>query len=208
MRFKRAFDFFVSGLALVLLSPILVTIAILIKLSSPGDVFYRGVRAGLNGTAFRIYKFRTMVQDAEKLGGPSTALNDPRLTQIGRFLRNHKLDELPQLINILNGEMSFVGPRPQVERYTKLYQGDEKLILTVRPGLTDYASVHFINLDEILGDGDVDEKYIREVEPYKNVLRVKYVKERSFLVDLKIIVWTLLKMLGINSVGISKNKQY
>ncbi len=133
-------------------------------------------------------------------------MNDPRLTKMGRFLRNYKLDELPQLINIFKGEMSVVGPRPQVERYTKLYKGDEKLILTVRPGLTDLASIHFINMDEILGDGDVDEKYMRDIEPHKNVLRIKYVKEYSFFGDLKIIMLTLLRMGGVRDVGISKNK--
>ena len=138
-----------------------------------------------------------MVADAEKLGGPSTALNDPRITPIGKFLRRYKLDELPQLINILKGEMSFVGPRPQVERYTKLYEGEEKIILSVRPGLTDYASLHFIDMDSTLGDGDVDRKYMTEVEPLKNVLRIKYVKERSFLVDMKILLKTMFRLFQV-----------
>lgn len=208
MVLKRLFDLFFSALAILVLSPVLLTIAVLIRLGSPGPLFYRGVRTGLNGVPFRIYKFRTMVPDAERVGGPSTALNDPRLTRMGKFLRSYKLDELPQLINILKGEMSIVGPRPQVERYTSLYQGDERLILTVRPGLTDLASIHFINLDEILGDGDVDEKYLHGIEPCKNVLRIKYVKERSFLGDLKIIGLTLLRLFGVSKGGISKNKQH
>ena len=201
---KRSFDLSLSVFSLLGLSPVLLAVAVLIKIGSPGPIFYRGVRTGLNGIPFRIFKFRTMVPDAERVGGPSTALNDPRLTKLGRFLRSHKLDELPQLFNVIAGDMSIVGPRPQVERYTSLYKGEEKLILTVRPGLTDLASVHFIDMDAILGDGDVDEKYMREIEPYKNVLRVKYVKEQSFIGDLKIIGLTVLRLFGISGSGISK----
>ena len=141
-----------------------------------------------------------MVPDAEKMGGPSTALNDPRLTKIGVFLRKYKLDELPQLINVLIGDMSIVGPRPQVGKYTKLYNDEEKIILTVKPGVTDYASIRFINLDQILGDVNVDEKYHREIEPEKNRLRIKYAKEHSFWVDCRIILLTMLQMLRIRSV--------
>jgi lipopolysaccharide/colanic/teichoic acid biosynthesis glycosyltransferase len=115
-----------------------------------------------------------MVPNAERIGGPSTGLNDPRLTKLGTFLRKYKLDELPQLINVLKGDMSIVGPRPQVEEYTKLYNDEEKIILSVKPGITDYASIRFINLDQILGDANVDEKYLREIEPEKNKLRIKY----------------------------------
>jgi lipopolysaccharide/colanic/teichoic acid biosynthesis glycosyltransferase len=196
---KRLFDLFISIIVLVFVGPFLLIVAALIKIQSPGPAFYRGVRSGLHGKAFRIYKFRTMVVDAEKLGGPSTALNDPRLTPIGKFLRNYKIDELPQLINILVGDMSFVGPRPQVEKYTKLYTDEEKVILSVRPGLTDYASIHFIDLDAILGDRDVDEKYVRDIEPVKNKLRIKYVQERNFWVDMKILFMTFIRMLTIKA---------
>ena len=174
--------------------------AIMIRKESPGPVFYRGARSGLDGEPFRIFKFRTMVPDAEKTGGPSTALNDPRLIKIGVFLRKYKLDELPQLINVLIGDMSIVGPRPQVEKYTKLYNDEEKIILTVKPGVTDYASIRFINLDQILGDENVDEKYLREIEPEKNRLRIKYAKEHSFWIDCRIILLTILQMLRIRSV--------
>ena len=193
---KRAIDIVVSAVSLVVFSPVFVVIAVVIKATSRGPVFYRGMRTGLHGVPFKMYKFRTMVNDADRLGGPSTALNDPRLTKIGKFLRRYKLDELPQLVNVLKGEMSIVGPRPQVERYTALYHGEEELILTVRPGLTDYASLYFFNMDEILGDDDVDEKYAREVEPAKNALRIRYVKEQSLLVDLRIIVNTFLSFFG------------
>ena len=136
-----------------------------------------------------------MFVNAEKVGGPSTALNDPRLTKVGKSLRKYKLDELPQLINILLGEMSFVGPRPQVERYTRLYTEEENVILSVPPGLTDYASIKFINQEEILGDGEVDDKYFLQIEPEKNKLRIKYVKECSLWVDLTIIIKTAISLL-------------
>lgn len=121
-------------------------------------------------------------------------------TKFGRFLRKYKIDELPQIINVLKGEMSLVGPRPQVEKYTKLYNEKEKIILSVKPGLTDCASIKFINLDQILGNDSVDERYLKEIEPEKNKLRMKYAKEHSFWVDIKIIFMTLLQMLRIKSI--------
>ncbi len=196
---KRLFDITACFVALPFLFAFFAITAIVIKLDSHGPVFYRGWRTGLGGRPFRIYKFRTMVIDAEMIGGPSTALNDSRLTRIGKFLRKYKIDELPQFINILTGEMSFVGPRPQVEKYTKLYNDEEQIILSVRPGLTDYASIEFINLDKILGDKQVDEKYLREIEPEKNRLRMKYAKDHSFFIDLKIIMITFMQMLKIRS---------
>ena len=202
---KRVFDLTSCLVAFpFLLLPFAIT-AIAIRLDSSGPVFYRGWRTGLGGKPFRIFKFRTMVVDAEKIGGPSTALNDLRLTSVGKFLRKYKLDEFPQLVNILIGDMSFVGPRPQVEKYTKLYSGDEMLILAIKPGLTDYASIHFINLDAILGDENVDEKYLREIEPEKNRLRIKYAKENSFRIDMKILAMTFFQMLKIRSKWNIKN---
>jgi lipopolysaccharide/colanic/teichoic acid biosynthesis glycosyltransferase len=197
---KRLFDVEISLMGLAAVWPLFVMIAIAVKLSSPGPILYRGIRSGLYGKPFRIYKFRTMVMDAEKLGGHSTALNDSRLTPIGKFLRKYKLDELPQLFNIILGQMSLVGPRPQVEDYTKLYSDEEKMILTVKPGLTDYASVRFINLDAILGDGAIDEKYFREIEPEKNRLRIKYAREHNFWVDLNLIFITVVQLFRIKSL--------
>jgi lipopolysaccharide/colanic/teichoic acid biosynthesis glycosyltransferase len=202
---KRIFDIVISLILFFCIWPLFVVVAVAVKLSSPGPIFYRGVRSGLYGKPFRIYKFRSMVIDAEKLGGHSTALNDPRLTPIGKFLRKHKLDEIPQLFNIILGHMSFVGPRPQVENYTKLYSNEEKIILTVRPGLTDYASIRFMNLDAILGDENIDEKYFREIEPEKNRLRIKYAKEHNFWIDLRLIFMTLLQLLRIRSLWNIKN---
>lgn len=201
---KRFFDFIFSIFWGVFLFPLMLFIALLIKLDSKGSVFYRGVRTGKDSIPFKIYKFRTMIADAEKLGGPSTAHNDVRLTRIGRFLRKYKLDELPQLINIFLGQMSFVGPRPQVEKYTKCYNQEEKIILAVRPGLTDYASIKLINLDKILGDVRVDEKYAKEIEPQKNNLRIRYVKERSFIIDVKILIHTVLAVLKIKKLWNTK----
>jgi len=202
---KRLFDITTCLIALPFLLPFFAVITISIKLNSPGPVFYSGWRTGLGGKPFRIFKFRTMVVDAEKIGGPSTALNDPRLTMIGKFIRKYKIDELPQLINIIRGEMSFVGPRPQVEAYTRLYNDEEQIILSVKPGLTDFASIEFINLDKLLGDEKVDEKYLKEVEPSKNKLRMKYAQEASFFVDMKILFMTLIQMLRINSIWNTKD---
>lgn len=202
---KRIFDVVISLIVLFAIWPLIVMVAVAVKLSSPGPIFYRGVRSGLYGKPFRIYKFRSMVIDAEKLGGHSTALNDPRLTRIGKFLRKYKLDELPQLFNIILGHMSFVGPRPQVENYTKRYSDEEKMILTVKPGLTDYASIRFINLDAILGDENIDEKYFREIEPEKNRLRIKYAREHNLWVDLRLIFITLLQLFRVRSLWNTRN---
>lgn len=196
---KRTFDFILAAFVLCLIWPFVLAIAVAIRIQSPGPILYRGMRSGLNSKTFHIFKFRTMVVNAEKIGGPSTALNDPRLTPIGKFLRKYKIDELPQFINILVGDMSFVGPRPQVEKYTRLYKDEEKIILSVKPGLTDYASIRFINLDAILGDSDVDEKYLRDIEPLKNKLRIKYAQEHNLLIDLKILFMTFIGMLKIKA---------
>lgn len=197
---KRTFDIIFSTIGLVIFIPLLLFISIIMKCSSPGPIFYRGIRSGVHGKPFRIYKFRTMVPDAEKIGGPSTALNDLRLTPIGKFLRKYKLDEIPQIINIFWGDMSFVGPRPQVEEYTRRYTDEEKIILSVKPGLTDYASIQFIHLDAILGDEDVDKKYFREIEPKKNRLRIQYVQDQSFSTDIKILLKTFCQIFKIRSL--------
>jgi len=194
---KRLFDIAVAGVALVALLPALFLIAMSIMMSSPGPVLYRGKRTGRHGVPFRILKFRTMVVDGEGLGGPSTARNDPRLTRVGRFLRRFKLDELPQLLNVLRGDMSIVGPRPQVSTYTDLYSGEYLDILSVRPGLTDYASIEFVTLDDILGDHDVDQFYRTVIEPRKNTMRLRYVRERSLWVDVKIILLTIVAVIRI-----------
>jgi lipopolysaccharide/colanic/teichoic acid biosynthesis glycosyltransferase len=201
---KRCLDLVLSAAAIVLFSPVFIVVAALIRLTSPGPVLYRGLRAGRNGRNFYILKFRTMVVDAEKKGGASTAVDDPRLTRVGRLLRKYKLDELPQFFNVLGGSMSLVGPRPQVLSYTDLYQGEERLILSMRPGITDLASLYFSDMDKVLGTGDVDAKYAKEIEPVKNGLRLRYVKEASLLLDLRILIETAFKLVGIaNATGLN-----
>ena len=197
---KTTFDIIVALIALILLSPIFILITIVIKITSSGEVFYKGTRAGKNKKNFKIFKFRTMVRNAENIGGPSTALNDFRLTKIGRFLRKYKLDELPQFINIIKGEMSLVGPRPQVIYYTNQYKGDYKMILSVKPGLTDFATLYFLDMDKVLGSENVDKKYATEIEPIKNSLRLKYVKEKNFLLDIRILVETAFSLIGIKNI--------
>lgn len=197
---KRLTDLGLSAAAVLILAPVMLLIAVLIKAGSPGPVFYRGERAGRNGRVFRILKFRSMVVDAERKGGFSTAIDDPRLTGTGRFIRKYKLDELPQFFNVLAGDMSLVGPRPQVLFYTSKYTGDEQLILSVRPGITDLASLYFSDMDSVLGSGDVDARYLAEVEPVKNRLRLRYVREQSYLLDIRILVETAFKLIGFANI--------
>lgn len=197
---KRVTDLGFSAAAVVVLGPVMLLIAALIKAGSPGPVFYRGERAGKDGRVFRILKFRSMIVDAERKGGFSTAIDDPRLTRTGRFIRKYKLDELPQFFNVLAGDMSLVGPRPQVLFYTDKYAGDERSILSVKPGITDLASLYFSDMDSVLGSGDVDARYLAEVEPVKNRLRLRYVREQSYLLDLRILVETAFKLIGFENV--------
>jgi lipopolysaccharide/colanic/teichoic acid biosynthesis glycosyltransferase len=196
---KRIFDVVGAVFGLAAISPLMGWLAWRIKIEDGGPIFYRGLRIGLNGRPFRIYKFRTMVLDAEKIGPSSTSEDDPRITKIGRFLRANKLDELPQLINILLGDMSFVGPRPQVQWAVDLYDEKEKVILTVRPGITDYASLLFSNEGEILkGSTDPDKDYMEKIHPLKTRLAMRYVNKHSLFVDLKIIMKTLTTLFKNN----------
>jgi lipopolysaccharide/colanic/teichoic acid biosynthesis glycosyltransferase len=189
---KRLFDLCVAAVAILFLGPLLFAIAMAIKLESSGPIFYRGVRVGLGGRLFRILKFRTMTADAERSGITSTANGDPRITGLGRVLRRYKLDELPQLFNIMRGDMSFVGPRPQVEWDVANYTPEERLLLTVRPGITDYASIRFHNEGEILqGHLDPDRAYVELIRPEKMRLALEYVRNRSLFLDMKIIATTL-----------------
>lgn len=193
---KRYVDILFSLAALLLFSPLMALIAVLVKHSSTGPVFYRGIRAGLDGLPFRIYKFRTMVNDAETLGGPTTGTGDPRVVRLGGVLRRFKLDELPQFINVLKGDMSLVGPRPEVMEYASQYKGNEKMILRMRPGITDYASLRFANLDDLVGSEDPDAFFRKYILPEKNALRLKYVKEWSISEDFNILlstVWSVLR---------------
>ncbi len=192
---KRLFDIIFSFIGLVVLFPFFLFIGILIKLGSKGPVFYRGLRVGRFGKPFKIYKFRTLVVDAERIGGPSTAGDDSRITKIGKILRKYKLDELPQLIDVLRGKMSFVGPRPEVPFYVNMFTEEEREILNVRPGITDWASLW--NSDEgaiLAGSPDPEKTYQEKIRPKKIELQLKYVKGHSFLTDMKIIFLTVLKI--------------
>lgn len=192
MRVKRAFDLLVSACALVLASPLMIVIAVIVRRDG-GPALYRGERVGLRGTTFSMLKFRTMVVGAERIGGTSTPDDDPRVTRIGRVLRRSKLDELPQLINVLKGGMSLVGPRPQVEHDVALYTEEEQQLLSVRPGITDYASIRFRNEGDLLrGSADPSEAYHRLIRPEKIGLGLEYVRTRSMALDLKIIGLTIL----------------
>ena len=192
---KRCVDLVVAVAALVVLAPFLGAIACRIRRESPGPVLYRGRRAGRGGRSFRIFKFRTMVVDAERLGGPTTAGDDARLTALGALLRRYKLDELPQLLNVVKGEMSLVGPRPEVLSKVARYSREEKRILHVRPGITDWASIW--NADEgaaLAGLGDPDQAYERLIRPTKLRLQLMYCEQSSLWVDSKILFYTLIKL--------------
>ena len=189
---KRAMDIVISGCALFVLWPVLLLIAAAIRIDDPGPVFYRQVRIGLNGKPFRILKFRTMIVDADKKGLQITVGRDNRITRMGAMLRKTKLDELPQLINVLTGEMSFVGPRPEVPRYVEMYTPYQRQVLLVRPGITDYASIAYRNENDMLaGAENPEELYIGTIMPDKIELNMKYLREISPATDIRLIFRTI-----------------
>ena len=193
---KRAMDAAVSGCALLVLWPVLLLIALAIKIDDPGPVFYRQVRVGRNGREFRIYKFRTMVVDADKKGLAITVGRDNRITRMGRILRKTKLDELAQLINVFTGEMSFVGPRPEVPKYVNMYTPYQRQVLLVRPGITDYASIAYRNENDLLaGAEDPEKMYIDVIMPDKIELNMKYLREISPLADIRLIFATIIAVI-------------
>lgn len=189
--FKRIIDFSLALLLLVFAIPVFIAVGILIALDDGFPVFYRPLRGGYKGKPFRIIKFRTMVKNADRIGGGTTALNDPRITKVGRFLRKSKLDETANLLNVIIGNMSFIGPRPELLQYTETYDEEERKILMVRPGVTDYSSIEFIGLDEIVGAENADEMYEKYVLKRKNELRIKYAETVSFGTDVKLFVVTV-----------------
>jgi lipopolysaccharide/colanic/teichoic acid biosynthesis glycosyltransferase len=192
---KRAFDITASSFGLLVFSPVLIAVAIWVKIDSPGPIFYRGKRGGLGNAPFGIFKFRSMVSNAEKIGGSSTSGSDARITRSGKFIRRFKLDELSQLLNVLAGDMSLVGPRPEITRYTDTYKGELLEIFKVRPGITDWASIW--NADEggvLAGASDPDRAYEILIQPTKLQLQLRYVRERTFWMDIKIIIYTLRRI--------------
>lgn len=192
---KRSLDLTASGIGLLVLCPLLAAAALAVRLDSAGPVFFLQQRVGRNFKPFWIYKFRTMVVDADKRGGQLTAGADPRITRVGRFLRKTKIDELPQLYNVLRGDMSLVGPRPEVPKYVEMFRNDYAYVLAVRPGLTDPASVKYSDEAAILAASDDPEReYIRRILPDKIALARQYISQASFSGDLAIMLRTLLKI--------------
>ncbi|MFN3916360.1 MAG: sugar transferase [Flavobacteriales bacterium] len=195
---KRSFDILSSSIVLLLFIPFFLVIALLILFDSPGGVFFKQTRVGRYGKHFLLYKFRTMRPDSESKGQITVGSRDSRITSIGYFLRKFKLDEFPQLINVIYGEMSVVGPRPEVPQYVEMYTEKQRQVLSVRPGLTDFASLEYINENEILANSEnPEEEYVKQVMPAKLDLNLKYIAQQSILTDLKIIFKTLARIVGI-----------
>lgn len=193
---KRLFDIFCSSIGLIILSPILLLLALLIKLESKGPVFFLQTRVGLNNNDFKLFKFRSMFMDAEKRGQLTVGMHDPRITRVGYYLRKFKLDELPQLLNVIKGDMSLVGPRPEVRKYVNLYNTKQMQVLTVRPGITDYASIKFINENELLAQSnDPEAFYISDIMPQKLELNISYIEQKGFFKDISLILKTFLKII-------------
>jgi lipopolysaccharide/colanic/teichoic acid biosynthesis glycosyltransferase len=192
---KRAFDILVSALALVMFLPVWALAALAVRFSSPGPVLFRQERVGRHFRPFTIYKFRTMVADAHKRGGPLTAGADPRITRVGRWLRATKIDELPQLMNVLKGDMSLVGPRPEVSRYVELFRADYEYILSVRPGITDLASVKYRHEAALLAQShNAEEEYVRRILPDKIALAREYIDRSSLWGDVLLLFRTALRI--------------
>ena len=193
---KRAMDIVLSACALAILWPLLLLIALAIWIDDPGPVFYRQVRVGRNGKTFRIFKFRSMVMDADKKGLAITVGRDSRITRVGAVLRKTKLDELAQLLNVILGQMSFVGPRPEVHKYVELYTPYQRQVLLVRPGITDYASIAYRNENDLLaGAPNPEAMYIEQIMPDKIELNMKYLREISPLADIRLILKTIVAVI-------------
>ena len=191
----RFFDFILSLVGLVILAPLFIVLSVWIKIDSMGPVFYKQIRVGQNGKDFGLFKFRSMVVDADKKGLITVGGRDPRITRSGYFIRKYKLDELPQLINVLVGDMSLVGPRPEVRKYVDLYTDEQQKVLSVKPGITDYASIEYMDENEILGKSNDPEKtYIEEIMPEKIKYNMKYINNKNLFEYFKIIFLTVLKI--------------
>jgi lipopolysaccharide/colanic/teichoic acid biosynthesis glycosyltransferase len=189
---KRGFDLIAALVGLVISSPLMLTVALLIKIDSPGSVFFRGERVGKNGELFRILKFRTMVANAAQLGPSITSASDPRITRVGRWLRRTKTDELPQLWNVLAGDMSLVGPRPEDPHYVALYTSEQRQVLNMRPGITSPASLVYRNEERMLADPEWEKVYLTQVLPAKLAIDLDYFSQRTLLSDIVLILRTIL----------------
>lgn len=193
---KRTVDFLSSIIGLIVLSPFFLVIGLLVKIDSRGPVFYLQERVGREVKPFKLFKFRTMHVDADKYAAITVGARDPRITSVGFYLRKYKIDELPQLINVFNGTMSLVGPRPELKKFVDLYSDEQKKVLSVRPGLTDFASIQFRNENELLeGKPDPIDFYIREIMPVKLEMNLKYIRNQSLVTDLQILLKTILHII-------------
>ncbi|OGI08047.1 MAG: sugar transferase [Candidatus Margulisbacteria bacterium GWE2_39_32] len=194
---KIIIDFFFAFIGVLLLVPVFMFLALLIKLTSKGPALFKQTRLGKNFKPFTLYKFRSMIIDAPKLGPGVTSADDPRITRVGKFLRKTKLDELPQLINVIKGDMSLVGPRPELTAYINEYKEEYRTVLSIRPGITDYAAIEFRDEENILNNySDKEKAYLEIVLPKKITLYKKYINKISMVTDLKIILLTLKKIIG------------
>lgn len=192
---KRLFDIVFSISGILILSPFFILISILVMVTSAGGAFYRQVRVGKNGKEFKLFKFRTMRMGSDKAGALTIGMRDSRITRIGYYLRKYKLDELPQLFNVLIGDMSFVGPRPEVPKYVALYTPEQKSVLKVKPGITDYASIVYSEENALLANAEnPEELYINKVMPAKLKLNMRYIQDMSLRTDMGIILKTIGKI--------------
>lgn len=192
---KRLLDFIVSTLGLLILAPFFLLVGLVIKIGSEGPVFYLQERVGKGGRIFKLFKFRTMHTGADKAAAITIGLRDARITTVGLYLRKFKMDELPQLINVWKGEMSLVGPRPELKKFVDLYSDDQLQVISVKPGITDFASIQFYNENKLLeGKKDPIDFYIRKIMPVKLELNLKYIKQQSFWLDIKIILQTIFSI--------------
>ncbi len=193
---KRFFDVLFSGVLIIVLVPLGIVVSILIVLDDFGSPFFVQQRVGLNGRNFGLLKFRSMRKNAESKGQLTVGMKDNRITRSGYFIRNYKIDELPQLVNVFLGEMSVVGPRPEVPKYVLLYNEEQQNVLSIKPGITDFASIEYVRENELLSaSSDPEKTYIEEIMPAKLALNLKYLREQSFLTDMKIILQTIKAIL-------------
>jgi lipopolysaccharide/colanic/teichoic acid biosynthesis glycosyltransferase len=188
---KRTFDVVVATVGLVVTSPLVALGAVAVKLESPGPAFYRSARVGRGGQPFDMYKLRTMRVNADREGPAVTGARDPRVTSVGRFLRRTKMDELPQLLNVLLGDMSLVGPRPEAPDFVRYYTPEQQRVLSVRPGMTGPAAIAYIDEEQMLGETDAEARYIKSVMPQKLAIDLEYMQSSSFAGDLKILARTI-----------------
>jgi len=194
----RTFDMFLSIVSILIFLPFLVLVAVCIKIGSKGSLFYKQIRVGKGGVEFTLLKFRTMKIGSDKDGLLTVGMDDPRITRTGKLLRKFKIDELPQLINVIRGEMSLVGPRPEVKKYVDLYTDEQRKVLKIKPGITDYASIEFANENEFLAlSSNFEKTYIEEIVPLKIKMNMKYINKPSLYQYFKIIFMTIIRIFSI-----------